>query len=94
MTDNILFLADKTTSDRHWVFRHGRNFPSTRQSHTVISDFWSRTRQGKRKEKKTHSLSHTEKSPGRIKPIKKDSIVMLQSSVNISAELTVTNNQQ
>ncbi|GIY25921.1 hypothetical protein CDAR_622131 [Caerostris darwini] len=40
-------------------------------------DFWSRTRQGKRKkEKKTHSLSHphTEKSPGRIKPIKSNCI--------------------
>ncbi|GIZ04194.1 hypothetical protein CEXT_128841 [Caerostris extrusa] len=78
MTDTFSSWLTKTTSDRHWVFRHGRNFPSTRQSHSVISDFWSRTRQGKekKKEKRKHPLSHphTQKSLGRIKPIKSNCI--------------------
>ncbi|GIY81565.1 hypothetical protein CDAR_418381 [Caerostris darwini] len=60
---------------------------------------------GEKKRKRPLSLFHIEKSPGRIKPIKsnciqkttgvnwEDSIVMLLCAVNMSVELTVTNNQ-
>ncbi|GIX92119.1 hypothetical protein CEXT_17391 [Caerostris extrusa] len=80
MTDTSSSWLTKQPLTEHWVFRYGlcRNFPSTRHSHSVISDFWSRTRREKkkRKGKKKHSLSHphTEKSLGRIKPIKSNYI--------------------